>query len=44
MHYTERVALTGDGLSNFVYSVLTQVLKFQLRISVELTVVAATLS
>ena len=36
-------AVTRVGLSNLVYSVLTQVVTLQLRRSVDLTVVAATL-
>ena len=44
LHYTERVALTREGLSSLVLSALTQVLTLQLRKSVDVTVVAATLS
>ena len=43
-YYTEWSALTRDGPSNFVKSVLTQVLRLQCRRSVDLTIVAATLS
>ena len=43
-HCTERGTLTREGLSNFVWSVLTQVLTLQLRRSVDLMVVLATLS
>ena len=42
-HYTERGALTREGLSNLVESVLSQVLTLLLRRSVNLTVAAATL-
>ena len=44
LHYTERGGLTTDSLSNLVESVLTQVMTQQLRKSVDMTVVAATVS
>ena len=44
LRYTERGALTREGLSSFVYSILIQVLTLKLRRSGDLTVVAATLS
>ena len=42
-HYTERGALTREGLSNLIQSVLTQVLTW-FRRSVGLSALAATLS
>ena len=44
LRHTEKGALTREGLSNLFLSVLTQVLTLQLRRSVDLTIVAATLS
>ena len=44
LHYTERVALTREGLSNLVCSVLTQILTLWLRRSDSLTVKTVTLS
>ena len=44
LRHTERGALTREDLSNLFLSVLTQVLTLQLRRSVDLTIVAATLS
>ena len=43
-HYTERGALTREGLSNLVQSVLTQFLTLWLKRSVGMTALAATLS
>ena len=43
-HYTERGALTREGLSDLVLSVFTQVLTLCLRRSVDLTALAGTLS
>ena len=44
LHYTKRLALTREGLSNLAYSMLIQILTLRLRISANLTVKTATLS